>query len=46
MRKKCDRCDGDKVMKDEDGNVLLDENDKPIPCTLCLGKGYLNISFM
>jgi len=46
MRKQCDRCNGDKFMKDEDGEFILDENGEKIPCTLCLGRGYITISFM
>jgi len=46
MRKQCDRCGGDKVMKDEDGEPIFDEDGNTIPCTLCLGKGYLTISYM
>lgn len=47
MRKQCDRCDGDKVMKDEDGNILYeDDGVTPTKCTLCLGKGYVSISYM
>ena len=25
---------------------IIDEDGKEIPCTLCLGKGYINISYM
>ena len=58
MRKLCDRCLGDKVEKDEDGNVIKetdedgnlvtngDPDGKDKPCELCLGKGYTEISFM
>ena len=47
VRVQCDRCDGDKVMKDKDGNILYERDGKtPIACTLCLGKGYTTISYM
>lgn len=33
-RKKCDKCDGKKTMRDKDG--------KEVPCDRCLGTGETN----